>query len=135
MLRKVVYPKQSWLRAGIFSGSHPETWFWGFYIGILNFEQERKISEISAEIPKSRGWESGFENPGDRDRDMKISKKSRPENTENSKIPGVGIYCKILGIRDFFEIFTFAMSSGYFIGLFSWDGISQQKASSDQFLN
>ena len=69
----------------------------GFGIGIFYFGLDQKIPKI----PKSRGSGSGFENPekipkeksrksqnpGDRDRDFKTSKKSR-KNPE-SKIPKI----------------------------------------------
>ena len=63
----------------------------GIGIGILKpLKNPEKIP--SAKSQKSR-------NPGDRDRDLKIPKKSREnpekipsENPENPKIPGIGIY-------------------------------------------
>ena len=75
----------------------PESRSRGFGIGIFYFGLDRKIPKI----PKSRGSGSGFENPekipkeksrksqnpGDRDRDFKTSKKSR-KNPE-SKIPKI----------------------------------------------
>ena len=77
---------------------NPESWSRGFGIGILYFGLDRKIPEI----PKSRGSGSGFENPekipkeksrksqnpGDRDRDFKTSKKSRKiPKAKSPKIP------------------------------------------------
>ena len=116
----------------------------GIGIGIL---KSRKNSE---KIPsaKSRRLGSRFEN----------SEKFRVKNPENLKIPGIGIIFLSLGIfipglRDFFfglEIFIsgiYTKSPGFGIflssrypreflspgsGLFSWDGISRQKASSAQ---
>ena len=66
----------------------------GFGIGIFYCGLDRKI-------PKSRGSGSGFENlekipreksrksqnPGDRDRDFKTSKKSRGQNPKDPEIP------------------------------------------------
>ena len=84
-----------------FAIPNPESWSRGFGIGIFYFGLDRKIPEI----PKSRGSGSGFENPekipkeksrksqnpGDRDRDFKTSKKSRVRNPENPEILGIGI--------------------------------------------
>ena len=87
-------------RWDFFGIPNPESRSRGFRIGIFYFGLDQKIPKM----PKSRGSGWGFKNPekipkeksrkcrnpGDRDRDLKIPKKSRKKNPENAEIPGIG---------------------------------------------
>ena len=108
-------------------------------MGIFNFGLEKS--------QKSR-------NPGDRDQDLKVrrnpGRKIRDFSNLGILIPGIrdfyprgfrkipGVYSKSLGFLSsgfgfFSGFFAFGIYRGFFIPwirIFSWDGISQQKANS-----
>ena len=113
---------QSWLRDGIFSGSRIP--IPNFYFGL-----DRKILKI----PKSRGSGSRFENsekipkeksknPGDRDRDFKISKKSRKIRESGNRDWALKIPIKFLSPGFFtFGISRYFLSPGSGFLFVGWD--------------